>query len=94
MATPTRTPAAVGRVPTNLRSTMRIPHEAGDKKKVAALLPLGINPAVGERANQVRAVGTAVEVVVDGAVAAAILEVEVSTAEVAVFVVAADEVII
>lgn len=71
---------------------MQTPREVGDKKKVAALLPLRINPAAGERAKQVLAVGTAVEAVVDGAVAAAILEVEVSTA-VVVFVVAAGEVI-
>ena len=69
-----------------------MPRAAGDKKKVAAHLPLGINPAAGERAKQVLAVGTAVEAAVDGAVAAAILEVEVSTA-VVVFVVAVGEVI-
>src|SRR5215472_14924755 len=87
----TRTPAAVGRVPTNLVDlalTTPMRREAGDKKKVAALLPLGINPAVGDRGKQVRAVGTAVGAAVDGV--AAILEVAaVSVAE--VFTVAGDK---
>jgi len=90
MATFIKTPAVVGRAPTNLVSTTPMRHEAGDKRKVLALLPLGIDPAVGVRVKQVRAVGQAVEAVADGVVEAA-LEVEVSMAE--VFVVAVGEVI-
>src|SRR5215467_3585585 len=77
MATFIKTPAVVGRAPTNLVSTTPMRHEAGDKRKVLALLPLGIDPAVGVRVKQVRAVGQAVEAVADGVVEAA-LEVEVS----------------
>ena len=85
----TRTPAAVGRVPTNLVGlalTTPMRREAGDKRKVLALLPLGINLGVGVRVKQVRAVGQAVEAVADGVVEAAL--------EAEVFVVAVGEVII
>src|SRR5215469_6596776 len=83
-ATLIRTPAAVGRASTSpdRASAMRTPREPGDKKKVAALLPLGINPAVGDRGKRVRVVGQAVEAEVDG-------EVEASAA--AAFTVAAGE---
>ena len=71
---------------------MPTPREAGDKKKVAALLPLEINPAVGDRGKQVLAGGIVEAAAVDG-VAAAILEVAaVSMAE--VFAAAGDELLI
>jgi len=56
-ATPIRTPAAVGRAPTNPTSAIRTPRVVGDKKKVAALPLSEIVPAAGNRGLQALAVG-------------------------------------
>ena len=60
---------------------MRMLHVAGDKRRVVALQLSGINPVVGERVKQVRAVGTAAAAAVDGEAAAEEVAV-VSTVEV------------